>query len=238
MKPILICQFYATEGPGFVREYLDQHGYLFHLLRLDQGEQPPATLDNYGGIIMMGGPMSVNDDLPWISPMLNLIDIAHRQHLPLLGHCLGGQLIAKALGASVIANPVKEIGWGLVTPSNHKLAKAYFGDQPFNAFHWHGETFNLPDGAFHLLSSQFCHNQAFAIGNTLALQCHIEMTADMVIQWCVEDADYHAQGLAHSPAVQTLSDMHHELDSKIKQLQQKAGTIYQQWLKQGKNTID
>lgn len=238
MLPVLICQFYPAEGPGFFAQFLDEQCIPWHLLRLDQNQTLPENLEPYAALVMMGGPMSANDDLPWIPPLLNLIRQAHTQNLPILGHCLGGQLIAKALGASVSSNPVKEIGWGSVTPSQNKIAKTLFGESSFNVFHWHGETFNLPDGATHLLSSAYCHNQAFALGNTLALQCHIEMTSDMVHEWCIEDADYHKQGLMSSPAVQTLSDMHHELESNIKQLQQKARTIYQHWLKQGKNTID
>lgn len=230
MKPILICQFYPAEGPGFFSTYLDEQALPWQCLRLDQGESLPQNLDEHSALVMMGGPMSANDSLPWIAPLLELIQHAQSKHIPVLGHCLGGQLIAKALGAKVSANPVREIGWGLVTPSITSLAKHYFGEQAFNAFHWHGETFSLPDGANHLLASAYCDNQAFAIGNTLALQCHIEMTSDMVREWCIEDADYHAQALSNSPAAESAADMQHNLDDKIEQLQQKARAIYQQWL--------
>ena len=100
---------------------------------------------------------------------------------------MGGQLISKALGAIVTKNALKEIGWGQVTVSNNAIAKQWFTDiETFNSFHWHGEKFSLPQGATHLLASAHCQNQAYAIGKHLALQCHVEMTADMVQNWCDE----------------------------------------------------
>jgi GMP synthase-like glutamine amidotransferase len=178
---------------------------------------------------MMGGPMSVNDNLPWIPPLLDLIRQAHQKNTPVLGHCLGGQLIAKALGATVGANKVKEIGWGLVTPSMNLLARAYFGDLPFSAFHWHGETFTLPEGATHLLSSPYCDHQAFAIGNILALQCHIEMTSEMIKEWCIADSDYLSAAL-DSPAVQKPEVMQKDMDRQLITMRSVADKTYQQWL--------
>lgn len=229
-NPILICQFYPSEGAGYLATFLDRNHIPWQLLRIDQGETLPQSLDQHRALVMMGGPMSVNDDLPWISPLLNLIREAQAANLPMLGHCLGGQLIAKALGATVSANPVKEIGWGMVTPSYNKTAQSYFGNLPFTAFHWHGETFALPHGATHLLSSTYCENQAFAIGNTLAMQCHIEMTTDMVKEWCIADIDYLTAAL-DSPAVQHPKVMQKELDKTIIILQKQADTIYKAWAK-------
>src|SRR3546814_216122 len=112
-------------------------------------------------MVLMGSPMSVNDDLPWIASVLSLIRDAIRLDIPVLGHCLGGQLISKALGAEITVNPVKEIGWGEVTVSNNAQAREWFGNLPrFQVFHWHGETFSLPAGTTHLLSSSHCRNQA------------------------------------------------------------------------------
>jgi len=231
MLPILIIQFYPSEGPGYLAQFLDAEHLPWHLLRLDADEPLPTQLDGYSGLVMMGGPMSANDNLPWTAPLLALIRLAQAEHKPVLGHCLGGQLIAKALGGEVSANAVREIGWGKVTPSDNNSAQAYFGNQPFSAFHWHGETFSLPEGATHLLSSAYCPNQAFSLGYTLALQCHIEMTSDMVREWCIADADYHAQGLASSPAVEPISVMQHQLDEKISHIQTVANHCYSYWLR-------
>jgi len=228
-KPILICQFYPSEGAGYLATFLDNQQIPWQLLRIDQHETLPQTLEKHSALVMMGGPMSVNDDLPWIEPLLALIRQAQASDIPMLGHCLGGQLIAKALGATVGANAVKEIGWGMVNPSYNKKAEAYFGNLPFTTFHWHGETFTLPEGATHLLASPYCENQAFAIGKTLAMQCHIEMTSEMVQEWCIADIDYLTSALS-SPAVQHPLAMQQALESKIKALQQVADHVYANWL--------
>ncbi|NOU00866.1 MAG: type 1 glutamine amidotransferase, partial [Gallionella sp.] len=190
MKPVAIFRHVAHEGPGYLAEFLDAHKIPWQLI-----DSPTANLalhpaSAYSGLVFMGGPMSVNDDLPWISPTLALICDAFALDVPLLGHCLGGQLISKALGGIVTANSIKEIGWGEVTVSDNGIARSWFGDiQNFQAFHWHGETFTLPLGATHLLSSPHCTNQAYAIGKHLALQCHPEMTAAMIASWCIEGID-------------------------------------------------
>jgi GMP synthase-like glutamine amidotransferase len=228
-QPILICQFYPSEGAGYLATFLDNKQIPWQLLRIDQGDTLPQSLQDYSGLVMMGGPMSVNDDLPWIPPLLDLIQQAQTNSMPMLGHCLGGQLIAKALSATISANKVKEIGWGLVNPSYHKTAQAYFGSLPFTAFHWHGETFSLPEGATHLLSSPYCENQAFAIGNTLAMQCHLEMTSDMVKEWCIADRDYLMAALG-SPSVQKPEIIQKDIDNQLKAMQSVADKVFQQWL--------
>jgi len=230
MNPILICQFYPSEGAGYFSTFLDQQQIPWQLLRIDQNEPLPTTPNNHSALVMMGGPMSVNDEIAWINPLLDLIRQAQADHIPILGHCLGGQLIAKALGARIGANSVKEIGWGAVNPSDNETARAYFGNLPFMAFHWHGETFSLPEGATHLLSSPYCDNQAFVIGNTLALQCHIEMTSHMVKDWCLTDSDY-LNAAQDSPAVQSAAIMQQNLDLKIMEMQKTADRVYDYWLR-------
>jgi len=179
----------------------------------------------------MGGPMSVNDDLPWIPEAENLIRDAVVQEVPLLGHCLGGQLISKALGGIVSRNPVKEIGWGEVRVADNDIARSWFGDtKNFQAFHWHGETFTLPQGATHLLSSAYCANQAYAIGKNLALQCHVEMTAEMIAAWCAAGADEMAASNA-SPAVQPVDEMQRQIGGKLPRLYSVATQLYGQWAK-------
>ena len=230
MNTIVIFQFYPSEDAGYLARFLTEKNIPWHYIRVDQGQPIPTSLNNISAMIMMGGPMSVNDKLPWIPPLLNLICQAQNANIPMIGHCLGGQLIAKALGAQVKANSVREIGWGKVTPANNDDAKAYFGEKAFQAFHWHGETFELPKEAIPLLSSPYCQNQAFSLGNTLAMQCHIEMTRVMIAEWCISDANYHAQGLATSPAVQTLKQMETDTGCYLPLLQQQANYCYEHWL--------
>ncbi|MEO8332460.1 MAG: type 1 glutamine amidotransferase, partial [Gallionella sp.] len=176
------------------------------------------------------GPMSVNDDLAWIPKVEGLIRDAVARDIPLLGHCLGGQLISKALGGVVSRNPVKEIGWGEVTVSDNEVARAWFGDvRNFSAFHWHGETFTLPTGARHLLSSPYCTNQAWAIGKHFALQCHVEMTAEMIATWCAVGAG-EVEASRASPAVQPVSEIQRQTDSMLPRLNSVAAKLYDRWI--------
>jgi GMP synthase-like glutamine amidotransferase len=178
----------------------------------------------------MGGPMSVNDPLPWIPPLLELIREAVREDIPVLGHCLGGQLMSKALGGVVGSNPVKEIGWGEVTISNNPEAKHWFGDlEKFNSFHWHGETFTLPENAIHLVASQYCQNQAYALGKHLAMQCHIEMTEEMVNTWCENGQKEIAESCV-SPAVLQVEEIQDDLEAKVAALNGIAHGVYERWI--------
>lgn len=227
MPKLLISRHIACEGPGYLGEVLKQKDIDHHTVKVDAGEALPETLDGYDGLVLMGGPMSVNDTLPWIPPALSLIRQAQERDMPVLGHCLGGQLIAKALGAEVAANPAPEIGWLPV----QQVANPYdwlTGLAPqFNAFHWHGETFSLPQGASRILASQACNNQAFVMGRTLAMQCHIEVTASMVPEWATLYADQIAQP---TETVQSAQELTTDLDQRIQDLKQIADKIYARWL--------
>lgn len=230
MKPVVIFRHALTEGAGYLGAFLTQENIPWHMIRIDQGDQLPDDMDAYSGMVLMGGPMSVNDDLPWISPLLALIRDAMHRDIPVLGHCLGGQLMSKALGATVGKNSVKEIGWGAVHVTESEEGQKWFaGLNAFDAFHWHGETFELPDGASHLLSSEFCQNQAYAIGKHLAFQCHIEMTSEMVEVWCQVGSDEVEASLA-SPGVQSVKKMQESLAAKIDRLNQVSTGVYSQWI--------
>lgn len=231
MKPIAIFRHAAAEGPGYLADFLDARCIPWQLICIDAGEPVPSSAAAYSGLVFMGGPMSVNDDLPWIAQELELIRDAVVQDIPVLGHCLGGQLISRALGGVVSRNPVKEIGWGEVTVADNEIARLWFGDvRDFQAFHWHGETFSLPPGANHLLSSVHCVNQAYAIGPHLALQCHIEMTDEMIARWCEIGAEEVAASSA-SPAVQSPAQMH-ALMAELLPLHRVADRLYSRWIAQ------
>ena len=230
MKPIAIFRHTATEGPGYFADFLHERAIPWQLVRIDAGDAVPQDVSVYSGLVFMGGPMSVNDDLPWIAQVLALIRQAVAQDIPVLGHCLGGQLMAKALGGVVTRNPIKEIGWGEATVSGNDTARAWFGNtRSFEAFHWHGETFSLPQGAVHLLSSAHCANQAFALGKHLALQCHVEMNEQMIRDWCEVGAGEIAAG-AGSPAVQPAAPMLAQMSGKLPQLHAVARQLYQRWV--------
>lgn len=230
MKPIIIFRHAAIEGPGFFATLLDEHAIPWRLVKIDEGDPVPNSIFEFSGVALMGGPMSVNDDLPWIPQVLNLIREAVRADIPVLGHCLGGQLMSKALGAQVTQNPVKEIGWGEVIVSDNDEAKKWFGNQArFQVFHWHGETFSLPKDAAHLLASKFCSNQAYSLGKHLAFQCHIEMTADMVASW-IEAGAQEIEDAAMGPGVKQPAEMLSDVERKITELHKLAQRVYETWL--------
>ncbi len=240
MKPVAIFRHAPTEGPGHFATYLEEgpghfatyleaRGLPWRLIAIDAGEAVPASPAPYAGLAFMGGPMSVNDDLPWIPQVLDLIRQAVALDVPVLGHCLGGQLMAKALGGAVTRNPVKEIGWGEVRTVASPVTQHWFGDLArFAAFHWHGETFSIPPGATRILESDHCANQAFALGRHLALQCHVEMTEAMIRTWCEVGAEEIAQ--AASPAVQTPEQILAETPRQLAPMRAVAERLYGRWI--------
>lgn len=230
MKPVCIFRHARSEGAGYLGTFLEQNAIPWCEVRIDLGEIMPPSAQAFSGLVFMGGPMSVNDNLPWIQHALSLIREAVELDIPVLGHCLGGQLMSKALGGVVSANPYKEIGWGEVLVGEHAEAKRWFGDiKQFLSFHWHGETFTLPDGATHLLASEHCHNQAYSIGKHLAFQCHVEMTADMVKVWCETGCD-EVESSITSKGVQPLAEIQSSLPERVSALNQVAASIYSIWI--------
>ena len=228
MKPVAIFRHEGTEGPGYFATYLDEHRIPWRLVKVDAGDTVPAEAREYSGLAFMGGPMSVNDPLPWIPRVLALINGAVAADVPVLGLCLGGQLISKALGGTVSPNPVKEIGWGRVTVEDNAQARAWFGElREFVSFHWHGETFTIPAGATRLAASPYCANQAFAFGKHLGMQCHVEMTPEMIRSWC---RDSRARGSMRPPSVQTPEEMQKDMQPRVEALNAVARRVYDRWI--------
>ena len=229
MKPIAIFRHLPIEGPGYFATFLDNNHIPWRLIKIDAGESVPDDINEFSGLVFMGGPMSVNDDLHWIGSSLSLIRQAVDQNMPVLGHCLGGQLMAKALGGVISANPVKEMGWGEVSVPDNSVARQWFGDlTSFNSFHWHGEAFSIPEGATCILSSPYCENQAFALGMHLGMQCHVEMTERLVIDWCSVGAEELAS--LDEPSVQSLEEIQKDLPVRVAALNAVADRLYRQWI--------
>lgn len=226
MKPVAIFRHSPGEGPGYFATFLDTHSVPWLLVKIDEGEVLPDSPAAFSGLCFMGGPMSVNDPLPWIPSVLQLIRDAVASHVPVIGHCLGGQLMAKALGGSVTRNPVKEIGWGEVAVA--APADEWLGDLArFEAFHWHGETFSLPTGTTRLLESPFCPNQAFVLGPHLGMQCHVEMTEAMIRLW---NRQWAAESAVPSASVQTPEQMYERMDERIAAMRLAADRLYARWI--------
>ncbi len=229
MKPIAIFRHLPTEGPGYFATFLERHSIPWELVAIDRYDAVPTKLNGYSGLVFMGGPMSVNDSLPWIAKELALISDAVTTDIPVLGHCLGGQLMAKALGGVVTKNAVKEIGWGAVQVPENEAARAWFGElRSFTSFHWHGETFSLPAGAKRVLESAHCANQGFVMGKHLALQCHVEMTETMIDDWC--KAGTEEITASPGPAVQSVAQIKRDTTQKLAELHVVADGLYTRWI--------
>ena len=233
MKPVAIFRHSPTEGPGYFAIFLEQQGIPWKLIALDEGESVPVTVDTFSGLCFMGGPMSVNDPLPWIEPVGQLIRLAVERDIPVIGHCLGGQLISKALGGSVIRNTVKEIGWSEAKAEPSDIATHWlwrFASATGTVFHWHGETFSIPAGATRLLSTAHCANQMFALGPHLAMQCHVEMTPEMIATWC---ADWGSEVMAASDqaSVQNPEVMLRETSQRLPEMRRLSEQLYSVWIK-------
>ena len=193
---VLICKNIRAEGPGTIEDYLRLKNIPYKILELSTGEAL-TNPDNFSTLIMMGGPMSVNESEihPYIKEEEKLVRDFTLKGKRILGICLGAQIMAKALGANVYAGRQKEIGWYDIELTGEGLKDFYMrslalhpkvGDiwKRFKVFHWHGETFNMPDGAVRLAGSELYPNQAFKYRDkAYAFQFHIEVTKEMIYDW-------------------------------------------------------
>jgi len=229
MRPVAIFRAAPTEGPGYFAAYLERASIPWKLVALDAGEAVPRDPRGFSGIGIMGGPMSANDDLPWIPPLLEFLRDAVRRDVPVIGHCLGGQLMSRAFGGEVRVNPVREIGWGEVRVADNGVARDWLGDlQSFQTFQWHGDTFSIPPGATRVLEGEHCANQAFAIGRHLGMQCHVEMTPELVRTW-LSTGQKEIVEHGKSPAVQPPAEIEKDLDTRLERLHEIADRIYDRW---------
>jgi GMP synthase-like glutamine amidotransferase len=228
MRPIAIFRFSPTEGPGHFGEWLEAHGLPQRLIALDGEESVPRDPRAFSGIAMMGGPMSANDDLPWNAPLLDLLRNAVEADVPVIGHCLGGQLLARALGARVSRASTPEIGWGEVRVVDAPDAASWFGGrEAFTTFQWHYEIFALPPGALRVLTNGWNPDQAYVAGKHIGFQCHIEMTRPMVETWCRTGAKELPER-TREPA-QSRADIFADLDARLSALSRVADDVYHGW---------
>ena len=234
MKPVAIFRLYKIEGPGYLGSFLDANSIPWELFKIDEGAKFPRDPEEFSGLVFMGGTMSANDDLPSITGALVLIRQAIRDKIPVLGHCLGGQLLSKALGGKVSRGVIKEIGWGKVVVADNIIARQWFDNlYGFESFHWHGEYFTLPDGATRLLSSKYCENQAFSVGVHLGIQCHLEITEKMVSTWYEEGVKEIEN--SSGPAVQSFEEAHANLTNRVTALNEIAKNLYLKWISKATN---
>jgi GMP synthase (glutamine-hydrolysing) len=190
LKSICVVEQVAHAGPGRLAEVLGQTGAPWHLVKAGAGEPLPEA-ERLKGLILLGGPMSANDPLPFLQAEMALIEKALIHAVPILGICLGAQVLAKTLGAEVRRNPTPEIGWLPISPLPAAPADPLLRHVHAGSLvpQWHSETFDLPRGAVHLAASEACLHQAFRYGDRVhGVQFHPEVTAEIFNNWLAMDA--------------------------------------------------
>lgn len=246
MKPIAILQHEADVAPGNFTEHLARRGRPFDIIALYAGAPVPRSAAPYAGLCSLGGNMSVATDrasgepLPWLEPELALLRDADRHGVPVIGHCLGGQLLARALGGDVRRAPHLEMGWGRVHIDDAALARDWLGEDAdaVEFFQWHSDAFDLPPGARRLAGSDFCANQAYVMPRGgfahVGMQFHIEMTPQLVRLWAADpgaveqvEAEKRRTG---GPAVQTPAQMVDRLEPRAARMDRVAQRLYDRWL--------
>lgn len=229
MKPVVIFRFSPGDEPGRFAQWLDAKARPWKLIALHAGEPVPADVTVFAGIGMMGGPMSVNDALPWVAPMEALLRSAVDRGVPVIGHCLGGQLLAKSLGATVTRARTTEIGWIDVEVTDRGAADEWFGGRTrFTTFEWHYEGFTIPAGARRVLTNAFHDNQAYVIdGRHIGFQGHIEMTAEIARSWIELSGD--ELPAVPTPSTQPAAEILRDLDARVGALTAVADTVYARW---------
>jgi GMP synthase (glutamine-hydrolysing) len=226
MKKLLVLQHVAHEILGTLNPLLKRAGFRIRYVNFGRHPDAEPSLEGYDGLIVLGGPMSANDtrNHPHLMTELRLIEEAMRREIPVLGICLGAQLIARTLGAEVYPSEEKEIGWYDVSPTRdagEDLLLSEFRDKE-KVFQWHGDTFEIPRSGVHLASSSVCANQAFRYAmNVYAFQFHLEVDAPMIHRWLrapenqaeiatlqgkIDAGSIHKETLEHLERLHQLSD--------------------------------
>jgi GMP synthase-like glutamine amidotransferase len=229
MKPVLILQHLSSDGPAYLGSWLARQGVAFEVFDSEAGHAYPADLAGYGALAILGGEMSANDDLPALRQAERLFLQAVKAGVPTVGHCLGGQLMARALGARVRRAAVPEIGWHTLQVADSATAAAWLGPPGARCvFEWHSDSFDLPTGAEWLAGSAACPHQAFAIGPHLAMQFHVEADAEKISRWA-QDADPQDDSAPRLPTVQGPATMRAGISAHLAGQQAMADRIYSRW---------
>ena len=229
MRPVAVIRFSPSEGPGRFGDWLAANRHPYRVVALDLGEPVPDDPTAFAGIGMMGGPMGANDDFPWRDPLAVLVGRAVDARVPLIGHCLGGQVMSRALGGAVTRAPVAEIGWLDVEATDQGAADEWFGGRRrMNVFQWHYDAFTIPPDAKRVLGNASNANQGYVLDDRhIGFQCHVEMTRDLVTAWCDMAPDELPD--ATQGARQSRDDILRNLDGRVQALNAIADGIYARW---------
>lgn len=205
VKRALVITHVAHEGLGIFRRPLERD-FIVERLDMHRGAEPPSRIDGFDALIVMGGPMGVYEEEkhPFIKKELRLLESALKKRVPVLGVCLGAQLLARAAGARVYKGGAREIGWHRVALEDEAISDRLFTGFPdeFTVFQWHGDTFDIPSGAVRLASSVLFPNQVIKAGpNAYGVQFHFEVTESMVREWLAINRDELAEARIDAGAV-------------------------------------
>ena len=231
-RPVLILQHLHNDGPAYLATWLAARGVPYQLFNTQAGQAFPASVRGYRALALLGGEISANDELPSLRQAEHLVREAIAHDIPVLGHCLGGQLMAKALGARIVASPAPEVGWHDMSAASNPLAQAWFGEGELPLiFHWHFEAFELPQGAVSIATSPACPHQAFAIGERhLAMQFHVEVDAAKLAAWSASQAADYLEAQREFPGVHSGERMRADGVAALPAQQRLADHIYARWL--------
>jgi GMP synthase (glutamine-hydrolysing) len=227
MKNLLAVRHVPFEDLGSLAEPLAQAGYSIRYADAPTADFAALGKQTWDMLVVLGGPIGVNDgaDYPFIAPELKFVEARLKAGLPLLGICLGSQFIAKALGANVRRNTKVELGWKPLTLTEAGRSSA-LRHITGPVLHWHGEIFDLPQGALSLASTDLTPHQAFSWGRALAMQFHPEVTAQGLEQWYVGNVgDIREVGLS-TPELRRSAQAH------AKSLEAQGAALLQDWLKE------
>jgi len=228
----LVLKHLDIEGPGLLADVIRSAGHELKTMDLWRHLPEPGAMDGYDGLIVMGGPSSANDlHSPSIAAALALIRAAIDHHTPMLGICLGAQLMAKAASATIQPSPVRELGWYPVYPTSQSANDPLFAsihEDSLMVFQWHGETFTLPESATLLASNPAVPNQAFRLARgQYALQFHIEVDRDTIETW-INAGKSEREHLGDSG----LGHLRRETEVRLGPMQTFCSTMTHQWLKE------
>ena len=228
MNPLHIISHVACSRPGYLCEFLDRQSVPYRRVDVASGDPLPRA-DQVRGLILLGAPVSVNGDAPWIKQEMALVRACNERKIPVFGICFGGQLISKALGGEVFSAPSMQIGWHPVhlTEQGSELFRDPEMPQQVEALEWHEETFSLPPGALPLFRGGCIENQGFLLGSCLAVQFHPEVSEAMVREWV---ARYQACTDNHNHCIQHHSDILLRLGQRLQAMRRLSDRLFAWWL--------